>query len=113
VSLLPSEPALPWPCLPPTTEKLLDPATQPYFLWWDECTVSEFRKRIESPDDRVRGYWLGALLREANSRDVWLFTTPGLVRKDWEFVLPHLGKARAMWGWLLDMDATWPPKPSS
>jgi hypothetical protein len=31
----------------------------------------------------VRAYWTGALLREANTRDVWLFVTPAALREEW------------------------------
>ncbi len=52
---------------------------------------------------------MGALLREANSRDVWLFVTPQQIRDNWPNLLRHLGRRREQWGFLLDMDATWPP----
>jgi hypothetical protein len=96
--------------LPPTSAQLFDPATRPYFLWWLECTVGQFRDHLVDPDPATRGYWLGALLREANSRDVWVFTDVDTLRREWPFVLPHLGRSRAMWAWLLDMDGEWPPR---
>jgi hypothetical protein len=96
--------------LPPTSPELHDPQARPYFLWWLDCTVAEFHRRLDDPDAATRGYFLGALLREANSRDVWLFTTPARARADWVHVLPHLGRERARWTWLLGMPATpWPP----
>ena len=52
---------------------------------------------------------MGALLREANSRDVWLFTTVSQIRADWPHLLRHLGRSRDMWAWLLDLDGRWPP----
>jgi hypothetical protein len=95
--------------LPPTSPDLLDPAKRPYFLWWTECTVGEFREKLADPDARARAYWLGALLREANTRDVWLFTDVETIRRSWPFILPYLGKSRAMWAWLLGESAIWPP----
>jgi hypothetical protein len=96
--------------LPPTSAELTDPTTRPYFLWWLDATVADVRAALASDDARKRGYFLGALLREANSRDVWLFTSPDAIRRDWEWVLPHLGRSRKMWGWLLSMPAEWPPR---
>jgi hypothetical protein len=96
--------------LPPTSAKLAEPTTRPYFLWWLDATVADLRTALASDDPRKRGYFLGALLREANSRDAWLFTNPDAIRRDWEWVLPHLGRSRKMWGWLLGMSAEWPPR---
>ena len=95
--------------LPPTSPQLRSPDHRPYFLWWTDCSVAGLHAHLADPDPAVRGYWLGALLREANSRDVWLFTNPDQIRREWRHVLPHLGRARPMWGWLLELDALWPP----
>jgi hypothetical protein len=95
--------------LPPTSPDLLIPATRPYFLWWTDMTVGGLHDKLASDDPTERGYWLGALLREANSRDIWLFTSPERLRADWSYILRHLGKARDRWAWLLDMPGQWPP----
>jgi hypothetical protein len=95
--------------LPPTSAELLRPEARPYFLWWTDVTVAGLRELLRSPDARVRAYWMGALLREANSRDVWLFVTPADIAATWPLLLRHLGRARAMWAWLLGLDGTWPP----
>lgn len=96
--------------LPPTSSDLLRDETRPYFLWWSDVTVGRFRELIRSPDDQERAYWLGALLREANSRDVWLFVRPDEIRRDWPRLIRHLGRAKSMWAWLLDLeDLPWPP----
>ncbi len=96
--------------LPPTSPALRDDAAHPYFLWWTECTVADLRGHLRDPDPAKRGYWLGALLREANTRDVWLFTTPEQVRSEWPHIVRHLGKARPRWAWLLGIgEARWPP----
>ena len=63
----------PVPALPPTSPELALAGTRPYFLWWTEATVGELRARLLDPDLDVRAYWMGALLREANTRDMWAF----------------------------------------
>ena len=96
--------------LPPTRASLLDDEARPYFLWWTDCTVSEFKARLQSRDVEERAYWLGALLREANTRDVWLFTTESETRSLWNHLLRHLGRSRDMWAWLLGLPKPiWPP----
>ncbi len=49
--------------LGPSTPTLLDPNARPYFLWWTELTVREFRRRVAEGDPAERAYWVGALLR--------------------------------------------------
>lgn len=66
-------------------------------------TVEEFRRELESGSGAERAYYLGALLREANTRDVWLFTTPSEIRAAWPLVVRHLGRTRERWAWLLDL----------
>jgi hypothetical protein len=96
--------------LPPTSPELLRGGAKPYFLWWTDVTVSDFQRHLASDDPEVRAYWLGALLREANTRDVWLFVTPEQIRQAWPKLLRHLGRARAMWAYLLQLDdPAWPP----
>ncbi|MEZ4337356.1 MAG: hypothetical protein R3B82_12100 [Sandaracinaceae bacterium] len=84
-----------------THPDLLRDETRPYFLWWTECDPEEV------------AYWLGALLREANTRDVWLFTIRTQIADAWPRLLRHLGKSRERWAWLLGLDGTWPPRPST
>jgi hypothetical protein len=95
--------------LSPTMPELQDPAHRPYFLWWTDATVADLRNHLAAEDAAERAYWLGALLREANSRDVWLFTTADQIRAEWPRLLRHLGRSREMWAWLLDLDGRWPP----
>jgi len=89
--------------LPPTSSALQNVREQPYFLWWTEATVGDFREHLKSHDLDERAYWLGALLREANTRDVWLFVTPDEIRLQWSRVWRHLGRSREMWAFLLNM----------
>src|SRR5687768_14700640 len=93
--------------LPPTTTELERADATPYFIWWTPCTVGELRAHLRADDPEERAYWLGALLREANSRDVWLFTTPAEIRAAWPGLVRHLGRSREMWAWLLDLPGTW------
>jgi hypothetical protein len=94
----------------PTTAALLDDRSRPYFLWWTDATVGELKSHLASTDPEERAYWLGALLREANTRDVWLFTTPEAIRADWPRLIRHLGRRRDLWAFLLGLEAQpWPP----
>ncbi len=89
--------------LPPTSAALLDAEHRPYFLWWLDCSIREFTRLLASDDPGVKAYYLGALLREANTRDVWLFTTPDEIRTLWPRVTRHLGRSRDRWQWLLEL----------
>lgn len=98
------------PVLPPTCSDLGDATARPYFLWWTEVTVGELRGLLASPDPETRAYWMGALLREANTRDVWQFVRPREVREMWPRLIRYLGRSRAMWAYLLGLELpVWPP----
>ncbi len=96
--------------LPPTSASLADAASRPYFLWWTNVTVGDLRGYLTSSDADERAYWTGAVLREANTRDVWLFVTPEDVRAQWPRLQRYLGRSRELWAYLLGLEAgTWPP----
>lgn len=95
--------------LPPTSPLLLLPTTRVYFLWWHDVTVADLRRLLGSDDLDERAYWMGAMLREANSRDVWLFVTPDEIRALWPRLTRNLGRSRERWAYVLGMDPTWPP----
>jgi hypothetical protein len=96
--------------LPPTSESLRDATTRPYFLWWTEATVGDLQAHLRSADAEERAYWMGALLREANTRDVWLFVDADEIRALWPRLIRYLGRSRAMWAWLLGLPPPeWPP----
>ncbi len=102
------------PRLPPTDASLLDDDARPYFLWWTDATVGRFKEYLTSSDPAERAYWMGALLREANTRDVRLFVEPREIRALWPRLIRHLGRSRDMWAWLLGLPAPeWPPKSQS
>lgn len=96
--------------LPPTTDALLDDNARPYFLWWTDTTVGQFKTHLKSSDPEERAYWMGALLREANTRDVRLFVHASEIREMWPRLIRHLGRSRQMWAWLLKLPPPeWPP----
>ena len=74
----------------------------PYFLWDEPMTVAEFKLRLAtaSPPERIR--LLAKLLREARDTDVWQFTNPETVRRNWQTLSPMLGRRRAFWEFLLN-----------
>ena len=95
--------------LPPTSPSLLEESHRPYFLWWTDATVGDLRAHLTAVNPDIRAYWMGALLREANTRDVWLFVTPEMIREAWDRLQRHLGRSRPMWAYLLQAPGTWPP----
>ncbi len=100
------------PRLPPTSPDLLLDGTRPYFLWWTDATVADLRRHLAADDLDERAYWMGALLREANTRDVWLYVTADAIRTSWPRLLRHLGRGRDMWAYLLGLpQPVWPPRP--
>jgi len=90
--------------LPPTSADLLDDSARPYFLWWTDASVGELRRHLVAVDAEERAYWMGALLREANTRDVWSFVDPDAIKALWPKLERHLGRARAMWAYLLGLE---------
>jgi len=96
------------PVLPPTSPNLADDGQRPYFLWWADVTCADFRRKLKEGTPDERGYWLGALLREANTRDVWLFTTVAEITELWPAAYRHLGQAKALWRFLLKLPAPEP-----
>ncbi len=83
--------------LPPTSERLREASTVPYFLWDDRMTVEEARRVLAEGDRAARDELIARILREANTRDVWLFVTWTMVDEAWERVEHKLGRARPMW----------------
>ena len=72
----------------------------PYFLWDQPITLAELRRRLGGlPEERYR--YLGAILREAREPDVWRFTTPAEVVREWNRLEPQLGRRREFRRFLL------------
>jgi len=71
--------------------------------------LAELRAHLASPDSEERAYWMGALLHEANTRDVGPFTTDAEIRA-WPRLGRYLDRARSMWACLLGLaEPPWPP----
>ena len=77
-----------------------EPSVVPYFLWDDPMTVAEFRQRLEVGPREERLRLLGKLLREARDTDVWQFTTPAEVWREWPEIARYLGRRRGFWEFL-------------
>lgn len=86
----------------PTSDRLLDPKAVPYFLWDMGITVAELRDRLERGDRGARDELLVRLLREANSRDVWLFVDWPAIEEAWPRIEHRLGRARGVWRLMLE-----------
>ena len=84
------------------TTDLSDPNAVPYFLWDQPMTVAELRERLRTLSTVERDRLLGKVLREARDEDVWLFTTPAEVSKNWDALSPHLGRRRPFWEYILN-----------
>jgi len=80
---------------------LHDPDAVPYFLWDEPMTVSALRERLRTASPAEATRLLGKILREARDTDVWVFTTPVEVAARWEGLVPHLGRRRPFWEFLL------------
>lgn len=81
--------------------ELNNPAAIPYFLWDEPMTVAEFKQRLKNASLPEQRRLLAKLLREARDTDVWQFTTPQEVWRQWNELSPMLGRRRAFWEFLL------------
>jgi hypothetical protein len=90
----------------PLSSELDDPGAVPYFLWDEPMTVAELRYRLLHASDPERTRLLAKILREARDTEVWSFTTPESVARDWKALSLHLGRRRAFWEFLLTSWAT-------
>jgi hypothetical protein len=77
------------------------PQSVPYFLWDEPLTVAEFRHRLQNASSTEQTRLLAKLLREARDTDVWQFTSPAEVSRRWTALVPHLGRRRGFWEFLL------------
>ncbi len=88
--------------LPPTSERLLRDETVPYFLWDTGMTVGEMRAVLASGGSEARDEVIVRLLREANTRDVWLFVDWPTIDEAWGRCAHRLGRSRRVWQMLLN-----------
>lgn len=83
------------------TADLDQPNSVPYFLWDEPMTVAELKRKLASASEAERMRLLGKILREARDTDVWKFTTPAEVRRNWANLSRFLGRRRAFWEFCL------------
>ncbi len=85
----------------PLSTDLDNPEAVPYFLWDEPMTVRELRRRLSTASVPERTRLLGKILREARDWEVWKFTTPDEVARQWPKLVKHLGRRRSFWEFLL------------
>jgi hypothetical protein len=76
------------------------PSSVPYFLWDEPMTVAELKIRLSVSSEIEKNRLLGKILREARDTDVWKFTTPTDVWKNWNELSKHLGRRKSFWEFL-------------
>lgn len=86
----------------PLSTDLDSPSATPYFLWDAPMTVAELRDRLASGSEEERIRLLGKILREARDTDVWKFTSPQEVWRNWSGISQHLGRRREFWQFLFE-----------
>jgi len=99
--MVPSNPAPEQLEIGPLSSNLSDPAAVPYFLWDGPMTVAELRERLLTGSRPERIRLLAKILREARDTEVWRFTCPEAVAREWRSLALHLGARRAFWEFLL------------
>jgi hypothetical protein len=92
-------------------ERLTDARGQPYFVWDQSMTLSEFEAGLVDPDPEVRVRVLARLMRDARPDDVFLFVTPEEIVAVWDSLEPLLGRQRAFWRWLMEEWGELPRRP--
>ncbi len=83
--------------LPPTSPRLRKPDAVPYFMWDMQMTVSQIHIALASDDASLRDEIMVRLLREANSRDVFVFVDSDDISEAWPRVAHRLGRSRPVW----------------
>jgi hypothetical protein len=74
---------------------------RPYFLWDEDLSIAELRRRLAGPDRDERLRLLAKLLREARDLDVWRFVTPREVAEALPLIAARLGRRRPFWEFLI------------
>lgn len=73
------------------------PDRVPYFAWDLGKTVREIHETLKSGERGQRDEIVVRLLREANSRDIWLFIGWKDIEEAWPRIAHRLGRARGVW----------------
>ena len=88
--------------LPPTSPRLFDPDAVPYFLWDLRLNVAQVKRTLATGAAEEKDELVVRLLREANSRDVWVFLDWPAIEDAWPRIAHRLGRARGVWQLMLD-----------
>ena len=83
--------------LPPTSKRLEEPDAVPYFLWDTGQTAGEIRRVLAGQSGSEKDLLIARILREANTRDVWLFLGWKDIDEAWTRIETRLGRARPVW----------------
>jgi hypothetical protein len=81
---------------------VIDPKDTPYFLWSEDLTAEEFTSIVRGErGEYLQHVYMGRLLREGRLADVWKFIDLSELLQHWQKILPHLGRQRRFWEFLL------------
>lgn len=69
----------------------------PYFLWDEDLSVADLRRRLREAPEEERLRLAGKILREAAYDEVWTFLGVEEVARDLPRMARHLGRQRAFW----------------
>jgi hypothetical protein len=86
---------------PTPIDRRLDAEGRPYFLWDADITETKFRELLAQGDDGLKAVLIAKLMRQAKPDDVFIYATEAEIRQLWPHIVPHLGRTRAFWEWLL------------
>lgn len=86
----------------PLTTDLSQGHLRPYFLWDEDVTVDELRRRLREGTPEERERLLGKMLREARDIDVWHFTTPSEVAAALPSIERRVGRRLPFWKFLIE-----------
>lgn len=86
----------------PMTTDLSRGQSRPYFLWDEDLSIEELRRKLQGGDEPERLRLMAKLLREARDIDVWAFVTPQQVAEALSSIRHRLGRRRAFWEFLIE-----------
>lgn len=74
----------------------------PDFLWDRGIPPETFHRVVNDAGAPQHDAWLALLLREAQPKQVWGWTTPQHVDQHLSRIGPRLGRRQTFWLWLFD-----------